>query len=135
MATRMGPEYGMAEILNDYYNGEKKAFIFKSSVGATALIAPSTVGFGTWLPRSMWEKGYDPATTTTGIGYQYHTFVENFAKVYQTLKENGYIPKIKGMAWMQEESDLEASNCTSMRWRRSYPIFVPTCTKLQGTRM
>ena len=107
MATRMGPEYGMAEILNDYYNGEKKAFIFKSAAGATTLASPYGGDFGTWLPRSRWEKGYDPATTTTGIGYQYYTFVENFAKVYQTLKENGYTPKIKGMVWMQGENDLE----------------------------
>ena len=108
MVTRMGPEYGMAEIFNDYYNGETKAFIFKSAAGATTLSSPYGGDFGTWLPRSMWEKGYDPATTTTGIGYQYYTFVENFAKVYQTLKENGYNPKIKGMAWMQGENDLDS---------------------------
>ncbi|MBQ9480774.1 MAG: hypothetical protein IJU84_01260 [Clostridia bacterium] len=108
LSTRMGPEYGMAEILNEQYEGEKKAFIFKSAAGATTMVANCTVDFGTWLPRSMWDEGYDPSVTTDGIGYQYYTFIENFAKVYNTLIENGYSPKVKGMAWYQGGSDLAA---------------------------
>lgn len=108
LPSRMGPEYVMAEVLNKYYEGDKKALIFKTAAGATTMVAYCTVAFGTWLPPSMWDEGYDPATTTTGIGYQYYTFIENFTTVYNTLIENGYSPKIKGMAWMQGGSDLAA---------------------------
>ena len=104
--STIGPEFGMAEVFNEYYTGDEKAFIFKSAAGGTALVTPSTSEFGTWLPSSMWAEGYDPVNTTDGLGFQYYSFVENFAQVYWTLRDNGYDVRIKGMAWMQGEADL-----------------------------
>ena len=63
-------------------------------------------------------KGYNPETTTTGVGFQYHMFVQNFSNVYKELRRNGYDPQIKGMAWMQGESDLgdEGRYKITLKW-------------------
>ena len=106
--NHIGPEYGMAETLNDYYGNGRPAIIFKSAAGGTAL-HNDTGGlsdtFGNWYPRSMWgSKKVDPKTSPMGV--QYYNFVENFRTTYNKLVEDGYTPKIRGMAWMQGESDL-----------------------------
>ena len=106
--NHIGPEYGMAETLNDYYGNGRPALIFKSAAGGTAL-HNDTGGlsdtFGNWYPRSMWgSKKVDPKTSPMGV--QYNNFVENFRTTYNKLVEDGYTPKIRGMAWMQGESDL-----------------------------
>ncbi len=103
--TKIGLEYGMAQALNDSYSGDKKAFIFKSAANGTAL-HDSQDDRSNWYPRSLWEEGYDPATANQPTGYQYSSFVEGFATVYNELKDNGYEPKVRGMVWMQGESDL-----------------------------
>ncbi len=117
----IGPEYGMAKVLNDRYENEpdgRKAFIFKYAAGGTSLRdvdesdpASQTWQFGNWYPRSMWAEGYTPETEnystsnlTTGVLYE--TFISDFKKVYSELKANGYAPQIKGLAWMQGENDL-----------------------------
>lgn len=105
ITTRVGPEYGMAQVLDPYYTGETKAFIFKSAAGATNLLNVE-FGAGNWYPRSLWDEGYDPGKTSESMGFQYYWFVENFRLVYNKLVEDGYHPVVKGMAWMQGESDL-----------------------------
>lgn len=107
----IGPEYGMAKIFNGIYSGSKKAFIFKSAAGGTALrdvTGNENDMYGNWYPRSLWTNGYVPsigiASDPTGV--QYELFVENFRKVYLELVANGYAPIIKGMVWMQGCSDL-----------------------------
>ena len=100
----MGPEYGMAKVFNGLYEGEKKAFIFKSAAGATALRNISH-DFGNWLPPSKWGDGYVP-DGSQAKGYQYHMFVENFKLVYEQLVAHGYYPVVRGMAWMQGEPDI-----------------------------
>lgn len=110
-SSHIGPEYGMAKILNAQYNQTKKAFIFKSGAGGTALrdINSGESGvYGNWYPRSLWEKNYTPSMgiTQDPTGVQYQLFVENFKCVYNELVENGYAPTIKGMVWMQGCSDL-----------------------------
>jgi len=108
LAERVGPEYGIAKAIDGKYTGEKKAFIFKSAAGATPLIANIVNNYGSWLSRSEWGDDYTPENTTTGIGWQYYSFVENFRSVYTQFTSNGYKPVIKGMAWMQGCSDLGA---------------------------
>ncbi len=103
--TKVGLEYGMAQALNDSYNGDKKAFIFKSAASGTTL-RDSQDNSGNWYPRSLWEVGYDPATANQPTGYQYYSFLKGFATVYSELKDNGYEPKVRGMVWLQGESDL-----------------------------
>ncbi len=104
----IGPEYGMGKALNGYYDGENRAFIFKYAVGGSPV-------FGTnrsdWRPKSLWESGHEPDLTreptgTNGVGWLYQMFLYNFEYCYESLKADGYTPVVKGMAWMQGESDL-----------------------------
>lgn len=110
----MGPEYGMAKVLNNAYTSENKAFIFKTAAGGTCLQDEPAVyrgSYGNWYPRSLWSEGYEPDLNNTVLnetytGYLYKLFVENFKKVYTQLKQNGYNPVVKGMVWMQGEQDV-----------------------------
>lgn len=107
----IGPEYGMAKIFNDEYKGKTKAFIFKTGAGGTSLNDSTHSAYGNWYPKSYWQSGYTPDITKQSLdndptGILYQLFVENFKLVYHSLKENGYNPVVKGMAWMQGEDDL-----------------------------
>lgn len=107
----IGPEFGMAKTLNSYYSGDKKAIIFKSAAGGTALQNKNSglsATYGNWYPRSMWKTGFTPDASVSPTGVQYKNFIDNFRLVYNTLKDNGYEPKVKGMVWMQGEDDLGA---------------------------
>lgn len=109
----IGPEFGMAKTLNSYYSGDKKAIIFKSAAGGTALQDKKSglsATYGNWYPRSMWKTGFTPDASVSPTGVQYKNFVDNFRLVYNTLKDNGYEPKVKGMVWMQGEDDLGAAS-------------------------
>lgn len=109
----IGPEFGMAKSLNSYYNGDKKAIIFKSAAGGTALQDKKSglsATYGNWYPRSMWKDGFTPDASVSPTGVQYKNFIDNFRLVYNTLKDNGYEPKVKGMVWMQGEDDLGAAS-------------------------
>lgn len=109
----IGPEFGMAKTLNSYYSGDKKAIIFKSAAGGTALQNKNSglsATYGNWYPRSMWKTGFTPDASVSPTGVQYKNFVDNFRQVYNTLKMNGYEPKVKGMVWMQGEDDLGAAS-------------------------
>lgn len=105
----MGPEFGMAEVLNDSYSDGHKAIIFKSAAGDTSLLNATTGGnqsYGNWYPRSLWADGFTPDPVYSPTGVQYREFVENFRSVYTQLVNNGYEPKVKAMVWMQGEFDL-----------------------------
>ncbi|MDD6994966.1 MAG: sialate O-acetylesterase [Candidatus Borkfalkiaceae bacterium] len=115
LTNRIGPEYGIAKTINGMYaNGDKKAMIFKTAAGGTSLLDDTpelSERYGNWYPRSLWEQGYTPdisgyyeGNDPTGLLYQ--LFVENFRKVYHELVEKGYTPVVKGMAWMQGETNL-----------------------------
>ena len=107
-AGHIGPEYGIAKILNGAYSAESPAMIFKSAAGGTRLMniqSGQSNDFGNWYPRSLWgAEAADTAISAKGV--QYSNFIENFRSVYTSLVTQGYTPKIKGMAWMQGESDL-----------------------------
>lgn len=105
----IGPEYGMAEIFNEYYDGNKTpVLLFKSAAGGTALnndTSGQSGDYGNWYPRSLWPDGkVDPKNSPTGV--QYYNLVENFKLIYAKLVEDGYTPKVRGMVWMQGEADL-----------------------------
>lgn len=108
-SAHVGPEYGIAEKLNEKYKGGHKALVFKSAAGGTGL-RNSTGGqnndFGNWYPRSMWGGG--SVSTSAPMGVQYQRFVDNFTSVYTQLTDNGYTVRVQGMAWMQGEDDLSA---------------------------
>ena len=104
----IGPEYGMAEALNSLYDADNKAIIFKSAAGGTSLLnenSGNSASFGNWLPPS--ERGNYTENPATGV--QYDVFMENFRLVYNTLRSQGYTPRIKGMAWMQGEQDRSSA--------------------------
>lgn len=104
----IGPEYGMAEILNGHYSQEAPAMILKTAAGGTSLFN-STGGenndWGNWYPRSQWGRNTVNATSSP-MGVLYQSLVDNFAAVYSQLVEYGYTPRVQGMAWMQGEADL-----------------------------
>ncbi len=109
----MGPEYGMASVLDESYaNSDKDAIIFKSATGGTTLCDyadGACTEYGNWYPRSLWEEGYTPSLelgNTDPTGVLYALFLENFKTVYNELVNNGYTPVVKGMVWMQGESDM-----------------------------
>lgn len=109
----IGPEYGMAEIFNDYYDGdETPVLLFKSAAGGTALnndTSGQSGDYGNWYPRSLWPDGkVDPKNSATGV--QYYNLVENFKLIYEKLVADGYTPKVRGMVWMQGEADLGRHN-------------------------
>lgn len=100
----IGPEFGIAETINGNYSEDHKAFIFKSAAGGSSLnnrLDGESGTYGNWFPRS--EGGRSEGTPT---GVQYDNFVNNFRKVYNELKNNGYAPKVRGMFWMQGEADI-----------------------------
>ncbi len=104
----IGPEYGMAEVLNEVHDADNKAIIFKSAAGGTSLLnenSGNSASFGNWLPPSQREN----YTENDATGVQYDVFMENFRTVYNTLRSQGYTPRIKGMAWMQGEQDRSAA--------------------------
>lgn len=112
--SKIGPEYGMAKVLNERYTGEKKAFIFKTAAGGTSLLDTTSqlsASYGNWYPRSLWKDGYTPEINSASVdndatGILYQLFVENFRTVYDSLVSQGYKPVVKGMAWMQGCTDL-----------------------------
>lgn len=105
VSSHMGPEYGIAKALNSYYTPDDKAVIFKTAAGGTALQNKNVSGsanYGNWYPTML------PGGNHAEAGRLYDLFLENFTTVYNQLVEQGYTPVIRGMAWVQGESDLAA---------------------------
>lgn len=108
--SRVGPEYGMAQVLNDHYSSEHPALIFKSAAGGTSLRnkqSGNSQVFGNWYPRSLWPaETIDPLVSATGV--QYANFVGNLRWVCDYLRAEGYTIRVRGMVWMQGEDDLSS---------------------------
>ena len=108
-SSSIGPEYGMAKIFNNQYEGEeRRAIIFKTAYGGSFLHDVATSA--NWASPSTWREGYKPdpdkpVSTFNRTGLLYQRFIDNFERVYNELKANGYQPIVKGMAWMQGEAD------------------------------
>ena len=101
-ATHIGPEYGMACVLNDMYTPDNKALLFKTAAGGTSIRnidSGESADFGNWCPPSK------RTSTNAATGVMYDRFVENFATVVDRLKTEGFTPRVCGMAWMQGETD------------------------------
>lgn len=115
-SDHIGPEYGMAKALNSYYSSSnRKALIVKSAAGGThiAYTGGQSATFGNWLPSSLWSaNNANPSENgdSDPNGVQYYHFIENFKAAYTELKAEGYTPVVKGMVWMQGESDVATPN-------------------------
>ena len=105
---KMGAEIGMAEALSEYYNNEsgRQAVIIKYAVGGTSLqdyVGGLNASDGNWCPPSYFKNHNRKDSELSGGLYT--KFFEEFDRQWATLKAMGYEPTIKGLYWMQGESD------------------------------
>lgn len=87
---RFGPEIGMNEIF-ETKNFERDLFIIKYASGGTTLQRD-------WLSPSS-------VTETMPVGVLYSGMVEYIHQCLKELEDQNYYPFIKGICWMQGESD------------------------------
>ena len=106
--SRMGVEPGLAEALSEYYNpttGKEAGFI-KYAAGGTRLLNYFT---GENAPEGNWVPPSYQATLTSGVtdktGGLYRNLLAQVRTSLADYKKLGYNPIIKGLYWMQGESD------------------------------
>jgi hypothetical protein len=89
--TQMGIEYGISCRLSEAT--QKDVGLIRFAYGGTTLFF-------------HWQTEYegDP-TTTIEKGYCYHNFLKTVKNGLQAYKAEGYNPIIRGMVWMQGETD------------------------------
>ncbi len=97
--TAFGPELGMARALS---NKDKKIAFIKYAYGGTAIFQNDSLN-NTATNKDNWHGPWDDATS----GRLYNGFVSTAKEGLAKLKENGYSPVIKGLTWMQGETDGE----------------------------
>lgn len=121
---KVGPEAGMAVTLSKYYNtaSEKTAAIIKFAHGGTCLTYNATTGsnsFGNWTSPSYANyKGYTMASAfvngnSANVGNKTGNLylgliAEVKSKVEQLLNDGYSSVNIRGLYWMQGESDRGA---------------------------
>lgn len=94
-----GPELGMAKVLHN--TTEEIAFI-KYAYGGTAIFQNPEVN-NTATNKDNWHGPWDGASS----GRLYNGFLQTVREGLTKLKQDGYEPIIKGLAWMQGETDGE----------------------------
>ncbi len=104
-----GPELGMAKYFADNGKTGTKYGIIKYAAGGTAIFdeVTSTLGsqYGNWMSPSLIAKYGKASETLTGLCY--NTFLQIVRQGLQAYKDAGYDPQIKGLAWMQGESESQ----------------------------
>ena len=114
-ASYFGPELGMAKALSAYYNAEsgKKAGIIKYAAGGTTLSDVTGGRYpaaGNWAsPSYLRENGAKGALS----GGLYRNFIKQVQTGIAEYEKAGYTVAIKGLFWMQGESDSKLSGITS----------------------
>ena len=106
--SSIGPELGMAEALSEYYNEDtgKYAGIIKYAQGGTALVYDQVSSGGkTWASPS-YIATRDESANTENTGVLYQNFLAEVEREIQAYRNVGVTPVIKGLYWMQGESDL-----------------------------
>ena len=86
-----GPEVGVAEKLHNNGVGGKPTYLIKYASGGTSFNSTSC----SW--RSPSVEG--------GPGHLYQTMVQYVKNCISELESQGFVPVIKGLLWMQGESD------------------------------
>lgn len=107
-----GPELGMAKYFADNGIANINYGIIKYAAGGTAIYDEFTSNmgsqYGNWMSPSLVAKYGKGSATLTGLCYaNFLTTVRQGLKAY---KDNGYNPVIKGLAWMQGESESQSAN-------------------------
>ena len=122
--TFMGPEAGLAKALSVYYNEEtgKTAAIIKIAFGGTNLLDDTTGNNqkfgGNWVSPSYAEaKGLTYSGITGGL---YRRFMDTAKKQLSKLPNGFNSFNIKGLYWMQGESDREDPE----GYKEAFPYFI-----------
>lgn len=107
-----GPELGMARYLADNGVAGTQYGIIKYAAGGTAIYDEfkSNLGsqYGNWMSPSLVAKYGKGDATLTGLCYS--NFLTTVRQGLQAYKAAGYNPVIKGLAWMQGESESQSAN-------------------------
>lgn len=96
-----GPELGMASVLSNSDSNKKVAFI-KYAYGGTAIFQNPELNNNS-SNRNNWHGPWDGARA----GNLYTSFLNTVRSGLQKLTEMGYTPVVKGLTWMQGETDGE----------------------------
>ena len=107
-----GPELGMARYLADNGVAGTQYGIIKYAAGGTAIYdeysSPNGSKYGNWMSPSLVAKYGKGSATLTGLCYA--NFLTTVRQGLQAYKAAGYNPVIKGLAWMQGESESQSAN-------------------------
>ncbi len=109
--TAFGPELGMASVLND---PNKEIAFIKYAYGGTAIYQHSGLN-NTATNHDNWHGPWDGVravetlaeVTTETSGRLYTEYMLTIKNGLAALKADGYSPVIKGLTWMQGETDGE----------------------------
>lgn len=125
-ANYVGPELGMARVLNPLYpTSDRKAVIFKSAVGASSLlqhedatgtlvgnataeVAERFYTRGSWYPEALQSEEVKALGENRPTGYLTREFRRDFRDFYEKLLKAGYKTEnihVISISWMQGESD------------------------------
>lgn len=115
----IGPELGMARVLNEKYTGSRKALILKVAAGGTSLLMNERtmsnwgqsgqkyfLQRGSWYPSSL--KDGEPMDSVSPTGFLTRQLRRTIDTVYRELLEKGFLPeniRFKALCWMQGEED------------------------------
>ena len=144
--TRIGPELGMARVLNGLYGGDRRAIIIKSASGGTSLtrhepadnsqFSKSSVKRfyerGSWYPETLEQPvSDDPFRPTSYLMRQFKQYV---TEIYSDLRDLRFRSvTIRALCWMQGEEDRK----TADEYAQVFPVFCREVrdflTELTGT--
>ncbi len=123
-SDEFGAEVGMANALSEYYNFEtgRTAAIIKYAVGGTSLLDKSTGENinGNWAPPSYRQQLGTAASSV--CGRLYDNFVAEAERRIAELEAMGYNVRVRGMYWMQGESDRSSADRT--QYETVFPMLV-----------
>lgn len=115
-SNTIGLEYGLASVLNDVYNNDTKAMIFKSAATNTSVNNTSddknkSNKYGNWnYDSKIYSEDIDSLDEPQGR--QLKLFIRNFEIVYNQLVSDGYKPIIKTLFWLPDTyyDSIKANN-------------------------
>lgn len=93
----MGIEYGIAKYIQEHSDNE--AVLIRYGYGGSN-------AYLDWQPSPLWK---DSPTFIGQYGFHYKTWAQTVVNGLSLLIKNGFLPVIKGVAWMQGESDADKS--------------------------
>lgn len=112
--NRSGAEIGIASAIADE---DEMSAVIKCSWGATHIYPDAQYNIsltqGTWTSPSYIEENNINLDTNPLIGRMFTWFEETVTKGIDLLIEDGYVPVIKGMWWMQGEAEMFSNDMAS----------------------